>query len=96
MKLIQHVFLYIFVFSAANSEDKKDTPKETLEQNLESEFAFIRNAVSDCRVSLEPEKLENGLYFNGAERMIYESVKLFAEDLMRNSHAHLLFSNEPE
>lgn len=45
---------------------------------------------ADARVKLQPEEIAPGVLCNAAEIMIWESLKCFVNDLVRNARTHLV------
>lgn len=49
------------------------------------ECSYIREETLECGIVLKNEQLDEGIVFNGAERMILEAVKCLANQLVRRS-----------
>ncbi|CAH1173603.1 unnamed protein product [Phaedon cochleariae] len=55
---------------------------------LKHHCTFVKESALDCGIVLKPEELVEGVVVNGAERMILEAVKCFAESLVRRANHH--------
>ncbi|CAG9768909.1 unnamed protein product [Ceutorhynchus assimilis] len=68
------------------------------DKNLSEECAFIKEAALDVGIVLKPEVLVEGVSMNASERILFEAVKCFAENLIRTARTYLIcekkYSNE--
>lgn len=61
-----------------------------LSSNCSLECSFIRKVTANSRVKLQPEEIAPGVLCNAAEIMIWEGLKCFVNDLVRNARTHLV------
>lgn len=78
-----------------NSHNERNQSSNFIENFEEDEkfssiYSFIRHTALDCGIVLKSELLDKNIQFRGAERMILESVKCFAENLIRRAANHLV------
>lgn len=82
------------LFSDSCNEDTEEDPQliNIVDANLSLECAYIHKIASN-KIKLQLEQIVPGILFNGAERMILESVKCLINNLLRNSRTHLVFKD---
>lgn len=78
---------------AEDVPDFKLSKNSYLNKNCSLECSFIRNVALDSRVKLLPEEITPGVLCNAAEIMIWESLKCFVNDLIRNARTHLVLKD---
>ncbi|XP_018564767.1 YEATS domain-containing protein 2 isoform X2 [Anoplophora glabripennis] len=60
------------------------------DSSLRHHCTFVKEAALDCGVVLKPEEIAEGVTWNGAERMILESVRCLADHLIRRGRLHMI------
>ncbi|XP_066247626.1 uncharacterized protein D12 [Euwallacea similis] len=60
------------------------------DKNLSQECVFVKEAALDVGVLLKPEVLVPGVSMNASERLMFEAVKSFAENVIRRSRNSLI------
>lgn len=60
--------------------------------SLKPQCSYIKEIALDNGIVLKPEEIIEGVMLNGAERMILEGVKCFAEGLIRRAHHYSVCS----
>lgn len=82
------------LFSDSCNEESEENSQliNIVDANLSLECAYV-NKIASNRIKLQLEQIVPGVLFNGAERMILESVKCLINNLTRNSRTHLVFKD---
>lgn len=60
--------------------------------HLKPQCSYIKEIALDSGIMLKPEEILENVMFNGAERMILEAVKCFADGLIRRAHHYAVCS----
>lgn len=78
---------------SCNEESEENSQLVSIvDANLSLECAYVHK-IASSRIKLQVEQIVPGVLFNGAERMILESVKCLINNLIRNSRTHLVFKD---
>lgn len=87
--LITFVIGFLVVHSISNL---KNDIVDISDARFKSHCSYIKETALDAGIVLKPEEIVEGVLFNGAERIILEAVKCFAEGLIRRAHHYAVCS----
>lgn len=62
--------------------------------SLTQQCSYVRQTALDCGIVLKSEELEDGIVWNGSERMILEAVKSLADHLIRRAANYAVCTNK--
>ncbi|KAL3276558.1 hypothetical protein HHI36_011932 [Cryptolaemus montrouzieri] len=88
---VYNVELPVDIVNESDVSDRKRLKLSTIDVSdptVKLQCSYIRAEALESGVVLKNEQIDDNIVFNGAERMIFEAVKCFADHLVRRSLHH--------